>query len=365
MSKRKMMACGTMCILVAGLIYFILSWLEVPGLNAQIKRLEAEVNRLGHEVNRLSAQNDRYEALNVQLNITVTDLQVINVELNDTATRLEVVNEELSETNEQFSDRIEDLTLQNQDFKNLNSELNSTVTSLTSEIGRFHSTVGELILENAALADLTESLNNITGSFESIGQNQNSTLEALRVTLSSIVDENSKLEKLNLDLLTIVNFLDETSEGLDDSLQQVTNFLADQITANQVLLLGSLENTYSQRVNSWDCDFRSIFGERDYGQDFNAEIPASDFNEVVTYVSNRVLDELCLDSADFSQYLQQVQFTPLTSNRLSTAVTLYTQIALDWYFPEENESGLTFENWSTAKYDCQNIDQSQEYRFSA
>jgi hypothetical protein len=179
------------------------------------------------------------------------------------------------------------------------------------------------------------------------------------------VDENSKLEKLNLDLLTIVNFLDETSEGLDDSLQQVTNFLANQITANQVLLLGSLENTYSQRVNSWDCDFRSIFGERDYGQDFNAEIPASDFNEVVTYVSNRVLDELCLDSADFSQYLQQVQFTPLTSNRLSTAVTLYTQIALDWYFPEENESGLTFENWSTAKYDCQNIDQSQEYRFSA
>jgi hypothetical protein len=179
------------------------------------------------------------------------------------------------------------------------------------------------------------------------------------------VEQNSKLERLNLDLLTIVNFLDETSEGLDDSLQQVTNFLANQITANQVLLLGSLENTYSQRVNSWDCDFRSIFGERDYGQNFNAEIPASDFNEVVTYVSNRVLDELCLDSADFSQYLQQVQFTPLTSNRLSTAVTLYTQIALDWYFPEENESGLTFENWSTAKYDCQNIDQSQEYRFSA
>lgn len=179
------------------------------------------------------------------------------------------------------------------------------------------------------------------------------------------MEENSRLEQLNLDLLTIVNFLDETSAVLDDSLQQVTNFLADQITANQVRVLSSLQTTYALRVASWDCDFRSIFGERNYGQDFSGEIPAADTYEIVTYVSNRVLNELCLDSADFSQYLQQTQFTPLTSNRLSTAVTLYTQSALDWHFPEEDESGLSFEDWSAAQYKCRNIEQSQEYRFSA
>lgn len=95
---KAKIAVGCVVFLLAGaMAYFLLNWLEVPGLNAQIARLEAEVDRLSGEVNRLSAENDRFEALNDQLNTTVTDLKVINADLNDTATRLEIVNEELSE----------------------------------------------------------------------------------------------------------------------------------------------------------------------------------------------------------------------------------------------------------------------------
>lgn len=278
---KSIMLVGTGLGLAGGLAYFLLEWLEIPGLTAQIDRLEGEVNRLASE-------NNRYEALNDELNATVGELKGINIELNDTANRLE-------ETNQELGFKVADLEQQNQIFE----------------------------------------------------------------------EQNGKLSKSVNDLILISNYLNETTELLNDSVEQITTFLADQITANQAILLSTLENTYRQRKDGWNCDYNSIFGGRTYTQNYNVEIPSTDINRIIDYVSNRVLDELCFDLDDFTSFLELPEYSPLTSFRLNAAVTIYTERALDWYFPEADEDGLTHDDWAAAKYDCEKLETSRKYRFSS
>lgn len=159
---------------------------------------------------------------------------------------------------------------------------------------------------------------------------------------------------MNSDLLTIVGFLNETSVGIDDSLSEITGFLSSQIAANGALVIESLENTYRQRVATWDCDYRDVFREQAFGSDFNA--PITERETVLSYVDDRVLSELCLDRDDFDRYLSSTFPEGLTSYRLARAVVEYTSEALDYYFPEENEVGLSRTEWSDASYACKNIE---------
>lgn len=178
-------------------------------------------------------------------------------------------------------------------------------------------------------------------------------------------EQNGKLSETVDDLVLISDFLNDTSNGLSDSLEQITSLLASQIASNQAILLRTLENTYRQRKDGWNCDYNSVFGGRPYTENYNVEIPSTDFNSIMVYVSNRVLDELCFDRDDFTAFLALPEYTPLTSNRLNAAMTAYTERALDWYFPEANENGLTHDDWSAVKFDCENLAATQKYRFSS
>jgi hypothetical protein len=363
MSKPRLCMVAGFLLLVGGLAYFFSGWLGIPGLNNQIDRLEAEVNRLSTEVDRLEAENDRYESLNDNLNITVQDFQELNEQLNSTTNRLETINKQLNATNREFSQRIDDLMQENEEYASLNSGLNATTVELSSQLLRFQTAIADLILENAALINVSDELTNLTSSLQGVSQDQNVTLLALELTLTEIALENDRLEGVNSDLSTIVSFFNETSTGLDDSLQQVTEFLAGQISTNRILVLDSLENAYRQRVSNWDCDYREVFREMDYGADFDLLIPESDWSSVVSYVDTRVLQELCLNDSDFNQYLQDTYPSGLTSNRFITAITIYTTEALDWYFPETEEDGISPSEWADARYQCENLPTPFEYSF--
>ena len=346
---------GSLLLTSGAAAYLLTGWLGIPGLNDQIKALEAQVDRLADEVDRLEDENDRYESLNDQLNATVQEFAGLNDQLNMTATRLEGINEDLTATNLEFKDRIEDLSQQNQEYATLNAELNATAVLLANEVDQFRRAIATLILENADLANLSDKLAGLTGDLGSIAEDQNLTIAALELTLTGIVSENSRLSDLNNDLTNIASFLSETSAGLDTSLQQVTQFLAGQITANRILVLGSLENTYRQRITNWDCDYRDIFRVFAFGNDFDVVFPSADEDMVIRYVSDRVLSELCLDRTDFEQYLFNTIPQGLTSNRLITGVLIYTTTALDYYFPEFDEDGLSVLDWADAAYDYQNL----------
>jgi len=331
-------------------------WFQIPGLSTQIEELEAQVAALSGEINRLSAENDRYEHLNKELNQTVAEFRDLNNDLNATVTELEGISDGLNITKIELFKRVQELTAENEKYSDMNQELNNTAVRLAQEVDFFEAAIAKLVLENGALANLTEGLEGLTTELGTLTNEQNKTLFGIYDVLYGLTSENNRLESLNKDLVRIVGFLNETSLGLDDSLQQVTDFLTDQIAANQVLALASLENTFRQRVLSWDCAYRDYFREQAFGQDFNVLI--TNVTGVVDYVDERVLSELCLDKVEFEEYLRQEYPEGLNSFRLMRGVDDYTTKALDYYFPEVNETGIAPEAWAEASYDCQKLQSS-------
>lgn len=229
-------------LLIGGLAYFILEWLEIPGLNEQLDRLSGEVDRL-------ETQNRVFADLNQELNAT-------------------------------------------------SQQLNDTVSELTVQV--------------------------------------------------------DGLEKINKDLTSVVGFLNETAGDLGESLEQITEYLASQIESNKVLVLSNLENTMRQRALNWDCNYGALFGQNEWGSDFDLAIPASGWSDVVAYVNENVLEELCLSVADFNMYLSD-EYDVWNSRNLISAVSGYTTTAMDWYFPEEEEIGLSHEDWAAASFNCENL----------
>jgi hypothetical protein len=271
--------------------------------------------------------------------------------------RLENVADDLNVTNQELLERIEDLAEENDEYSQLNAELNVTATQLGNQVTIFQSVLDKMVLENERMSNTTDYLESLTDHLGNITADQNATLVELQDALKNLQSESSRLGELNMDLLTIVSFLNDTSSGLDASLQQITAFLADQIIANQALVLASLENTYRQRIAIWDCDYRDIFREETFGNNFT--VPITDVDAAMSYVDERVLSELCLHAIDFEMYLSdQYPSGLLNSFQLIRSVLIYTMEALDFYFPESDELGLTAQEWKNAAFSCNSLDRS-------
>jgi predicted nucleic acid-binding Zn-ribbon protein len=380
--SKPFLLLGIVALLLTGSTgYLFRSWMKLPGLNTQIEQLEEQVAKLNSEIDRLSSQvdrleleNNRYESLNGQLNATVDELVHVKDDLNATSSQLEWTAGRLNETNQELEDRIEELVDENTEYKQLNDQLNETTTTLTGQVSLFRATLARMTLENQGLKNLTSALEEVAASLGNLTQEQNATLLQFQTTLTDFQEENSRLESNNEDLRTLVSFLNETSSGLGQNLDAITAFLANQIVTNQVLVLNSLENTYRQRVATWDCDYRDIFQGEAFVQDFTRVISATNFDTLILpYLEQRVLSELCLDTSDFDAYVQATtppsssttdSLTPLTSTRLLRSVLQYTSSALDYYFPESTEAGLSTEEWATASFDCENLERRFEWGVS-
>merc|ERR1719491_752348 len=329
----------------------LLGWIKIPGLNGQIKDLKEQVNRLSTEVDRLESENDRYEDLNNQLNTTVFELEEITENLNSTVTELVTdlneVTTELNFTNQEFRDRVAELAYENDQYVELNTNLTTTTKQLKGEVDQFEVALKSLYAENDALSSLSLQLGNLT--FD-----QNETLIELQATVANFTEDIDRLEALNEDITGIVGFLNDTSLGFESSLEVVTEVLADQIVANQALLLGTLENTYRQRINDWDCEYRDKFRDSEWGT--NYALPITDLESVITYLDDRIFDEVCLDASNFVDFMTaEYPNTDLTSHRVVRTVSDYSDRALDFYFPESGEVGITTKEWSDASYSCENL----------
>ena len=326
--------------------YFGYGWLEIPSLKKEIQDLESQIDRLSIELNRLEYENDKYASLNNILNTTVLEIVETNQHLEETTMNLQTTNDELNETNEKMQQQIVDLTNQNEDYADLNNELNTTAVELSKEVERFHSAVAGLVVTNAELSNFTSNIEDLlTGSLllDNVAQyDSNATVVALEAVLSNIVTENKRLDQLNTDLSMIVSFLNEANLG--QSFDKVTTHLSEQITTNRLLVLQSLENIYRQRIDTWDCDFNTIFFDYDFvldrdtivigsGSDNGGNAQNKEKELVLEFVQDRIMDELCLDIDDFNNYMDDTYPFGYTSNQLATGILLYTSAALDYYFP--------------------------------
>jgi len=305
---KTFIICVMYLVLIGGVAYFLLEWLKIPELNEELDRFEGEVDRLEQRNNIYMEKNKQLETASKELNTSVGEL---TAQVND----LDMINKDLNTS-------VVELTAQLDDVDTKNKDLNSSVVTLTAQ-----------------LDDL-----------DTINKDLNSSIVELNTQVG-------KLEKINTDLKSVAGFLNDTAGQIGQTFEEISEYLANQIEANKVLVLGSIENAMKQRAVGWDCNYGNLFGSREWGTNFSADISAQDWEEVVAYVNENVLEELCLSQSDFEAFVKANSdlWPKWTSQNLIAAVAVYTTDALDWYFPEQGETGLTHADWAAASYDCQKL----------
>lgn len=282
----------------------------------------------------LSESNDRYEDLNDRLNDTVT---------------------ELKEQNQFLKEQVDT-------FAELNQDLNATVIDLKREVDRLEGQVTNFTKENDRLEDLVASLSNETDTLTELSNVLQENVDRLKGEVNSLKTENGRLEVSIDNLRTVISFWDDVVGDFDQTYEEMAAFLATQITTNRNLVLEALENTYHQRVADWDCGLRAQYALEPFSQDDSITIPDDKYRAVIDFVDGRVLSDLCLSRSNFESYISsRYPSGGISIDRLVTAVRRYTWDAIDHYFPEKGEEGLTPENWSMANFTCHNLMPSQKY----
>jgi len=365
--------------------YFVSQYVQIPDLRDQVDQLTAEVDRLEAQVNEL-------ESLISELNVTVDELSTEVSELQVENDKLETQNAILADANDTFGNKtavlqeqvdilqstISNLTLANEflseealNLKLLNDELTNLTESLRENATALAERAENLTAVNDDLVDANEVLTNQTDALQAnLGElvlefdAAYETVVELQDEVAVLEDENNRLGNLTESLGTILTFLEETNQNADVTVEQLASQLEEQITNSRRLVLENLQNTLAQRTQSWNCDYINAFAGTSFAEDYSIRIPSGNYDSVIDYVENRVLTDLCLDRSDFELYLS-VNFMPngdgLTSNELISGVSMYTSGALNYYFPDANEAGVTPEEWAEAFYACANLPANRQY----
>jgi DNA repair exonuclease SbcCD ATPase subunit len=163
-----------------------------------------------------------------------------------------------------------------------------TIPGLYDQIEELEYQVDRLEVEVNRFEELNQQLNESIAELEGINQD-------LRNSLTDLQKENDRLHKLNDNLESIVGFLNETSVVIGETLDDVTEYLAEQIAVNRVIVLETLENTYRQDMNNWDCAYRDIFRSQPFVVDENIPIGLNNLPAVLNYVQDRVShSQICI-----------------------------------------------------------------------
>lgn len=374
--------------ITAAFAYFVSQYAQVASLKDQVKKLGAEVDRLEMQVDELELLIADLNATVYDLSREVTDLQVENDKLetqnailaeandafgNQTAELQEQIDilqstvSNLTLANEALKEEATNLALLNEELANMTVALNETNAELTAQVDNLTAVNEELVESNEALTNQTQELQATLGELVLEFDEAYETVVELQDEAAILREENDRLSNLTENLATILSFLEETNQDADLTVDQLASQLEEQITNNRRLVLENLQNTLTQRTQTWNCDYVSAFSGSDFAADANIAIPSGSYDSVMDYVETRVLTDLCLDRSDFELYLS-VNFMPngdgLTSSELVSGVSMYTSDALDHYFPDSGEGGVTPEEWAEASYDCSNLPGELKYTSS-
>ena len=117
----------------------------------------------------------------------------------------------------------------------------------------------------------------------------------------------------------------------------------------------------------WECDLETAF----VNQDFTISLGYSNYEDVMSYISGKILSDVCIVRDNLEFYLMNKVINggyalhDITLNDLALGVNEYLEKVLDHYFPGENESGLGNDVWDAANYDCRNLDLGDRYYYTA
>ncbi|CAJ1935001.1 unnamed protein product [Cylindrotheca closterium] len=331
-------------------------------LNAQTK-LSDQISTLNSTLDTYKNLLDNQGDLNGELNQTTTQLEA---EID----RLVASNEEYKRLNRDLNNTIGDLTNSNTELANqnkilegLNMDLNNTIDRLDGEVGDLASEIDRLETQNGQLATEVGRLENATSDLEQVRKNLEDNVTALVEEVDQFSSKVDELQKYNDDLENIVSFVNETSGFLDESMNSVTEYLSEQIVAYRSVATETLQNTFIQRAALWDCSYRDHFGDEAFSKNDKVPIPDSKFDDVMNYVDDRVLQELCLKLDDFEKFLELEFDDPVfTTNHIVSGIASYTYLAFSHYFPDsDEETGITEADWALAGYNCERLPDNKQF----
>ena len=391
LTKPVIALIGTILLLTTGsAAYFFSEWLTIPGLKTQVDRLEdqvlllksevdrleaqvdrlgGEVDRLHNEVNRLSNETDRLSGINDQLEINIDNYAAENHKLNTSVHILMRLNGQLNTTTLDLMVQVEDLKMLNESLVEQNRDLNSSIAVLSEEVKELDGVNERLTKTTKTLWVSIDKLTNETIELTMRNHELNLTVTDLKTEVSNMTGEIDRLNRITADLATLVTFLNDTASDMDESLEGVTAYLAEQISLNRALVMGSLKNLYLQRTSNWDCDFREYFLTESFTSNRNASIGTGSFEFVMDYIDERVLSDLCLEKSDFEsflgEYIDSAQLSDASFNQMQQAVGEYTDLALGFYFTANNTTNsITPTIWAEAKYECKSLPPDVSFRFA-
>ena len=356
--------------LTGGGAYLLSEWFTIPGLTAQIEELQTQVKLLTAQVDRLEEENVKFSELNDRLEEENTVFASEIVKFNNTNALYAELNLELADVTADNIRLYDMLNASNVRYQELNLQPDETTNDLQTQVNtlsmvnkRLDATVASYAKENLILGEHVDTLESTNEELTFKVQNLNSTAMAL-------ARENNRLSLLNDDLEVVASFLNETTFTLKDSYDDVVTFLAQQIDAGRAIWTRTTENLYRARTNNMICDIQSRFSGQPFVVDPMAAIGGPHYDEVVAYVEETMLSELCVKRDHFEAFLlhesTKVTSSDITLNDLVRSLMRYNMMVFDYYFPRDvsrvdSGEALGPDDWAAANYRCEELPMSKRF----
>lgn len=364
--------------------YFLSQFIRIPGLNNQIKNLESQVTRLEEQIVELQQEINRLTQEVDRLGSEVDRLEVANEDLAQNNDRLEKANEDFSSLNADLNASNAALEMQLQNLTNITLSLANDVTTLTNENERLENSISTLPNRTLELEEQVYALQNATTQLNATNQDLRVEVDELTNETAMLTEISSDLQDTNDDLASEVNRLGEENANLQRQVErlesillflnetlsdggtfgQIVEELNDMIDTNRNLVLETQQNQYKSTVDAWLCDFQMDFAGLPFIIDTTIPIGSENYPAVIENVDLGALVPLCLDRTNFEAFMSSNIFgqtssppppSDVTAIELSNSVTRYTLEAINYYFPDEQEDGMTPEDWARAGYDCSGV----------
>ena len=268
---------------------------------------------------------------------------------------LDSTNEDLRYINEKLSDENNELEEQILFFNGSNALLSEQLSNLSLENDSMNSTLQQFqVVAHALDVDLFE--------FGTSAEDLNLTIQELDEAVDRLITQNEEFSELNEDLETIAIFLQGSVEGVDQSYEELAETLADTIVKKRALAETGLKDRMRAEMAGWECGLSIAFGSLPFGRDETIAIGNSQYGDVITYIDQKILSDMCIDPGNLQLYLNSEVLTQgydpwdISMKDLAFGVNAYIGKVFDYYFPDEHLKGRAWdEAWDDANYDCNNL----------
>lgn len=335
--------------------YMFRQFFRIPGLDSQIDKLRAQNDILKGQIDRLEDQNE-------VLKLNIDRLQVNNAELKESNIVFKGLVDDLEQLNEEVDQINVVLVEQNNEYKENNQVMKENNIFLYSQVNETNKIAANLTAQVALYDSLIIEMEDEINRTEIIAAELDLLATNLTAQISLFEKENDRLSNITNDLRIVVSFLNDTSGNFVETYELMSNFLAEQITGYRTIRMSNHKIVYKQIITDWDCAVLTRFRLRDFAKDYDTPIGEISIDDVLTYVDERVLSEVCIERVDFEKFLKSTilqsgeQLSDLTVADLETGVSMYTTDLFDFYFPDAGTSGGLIESdWSQAQYDCSKL----------